>query len=71
MFERMIERAGRLARRRSDARRRELGERLEAALPKGIAVEETDEGLVLRGRGLARRFALEARLRWLVAGLVE
>jgi hypothetical protein len=71
MFEKMIERAGRLARRRAEARRGELGKRLEAALPKGIAVEETDEGLVLRGRALSHRFALEARLRWLVAGLVE
>ena len=67
MFETMMERA----RTRTEAKRRELGGRLEAAVPKGIAVEETEQGLVLRGRGLARRFALEARLRWLVAELVE
>ena len=71
MFETMMERGRRLARARAAVRRRQLGERLQAALPKGIAVEETEEGWALRGRALSRRFALDARLRWLVAELVE
>ena len=71
MFEKMMERARRIAQGRAQVRRRELGARLEASLPNGIEVEPTDEGLALRGRGLSRRFAVEARLRWLVAGLVE
>lgn len=71
MFETMMERARRLARKRAEARRRELAAQLEAALPHGVGVEAADEGAALRGRGLARRFATDARLRWLVAGLVR
>lgn len=71
MFEAIIGRAARRAGARVEARRRELQERLEPELPAGVEVEETEQGLALQGRGLARRFALDPRLRWLVAGLVR
>jgi hypothetical protein len=31
-------------------------------------VSEEEEGVALEGRGLARRFALEPELRWLISG---
>ena len=71
MFERMIERGQRLARERAGARRWALAERLRAELPRGIAVAEDERGVRLSGRGLGRRFALDASLKWLVAGLVR
>lgn len=69
MFERMTERAARLARTRAEARARELAQKMEAELPGGIRVEATERGLRLSGRGLAARFALDGRLRWLAAEL--
>ena len=71
MFEKAMERAARKARGRARARRDALARRLEAELPRGIRVEAAGDAVRLSGRALARRFALDARLRWLVAGLVR
>ena len=68
MFERLIIRgaalAGKAARRRRDELAEALREEAEAA---GIRVEESEEGVALSGRGLAR-LALEPALRWLLTG---
>ncbi|HWT11980.1 MAG TPA: hypothetical protein VN231_04440 [Allosphingosinicella sp.] len=68
MFETMADRAGRLARRRAEERRSELAQELAAELRDGVRVEETEQGVRLSGRAIGRRFALEPRLRWLLAG---
>ena len=68
MFETTIARAARIAEARAKARRRKLAEAAESALPAGVRIEESERGLVLSGRRLARRFALEPALRWLFAG---
>lgn len=47
----------------------DLKERLALQLPSGIRAEAEPEGIVLRGRGLRRRFALEAGLKWLIPSL--
>jgi hypothetical protein len=67
MFERLVRRAARLAKTRAAARREEMAERLRVAVPGGIGVDVAGETLVLSGRGLSRRMASEAELRWLVA----
>ena len=69
MFERLAERVRRLADARAAERRRALAEALESALQRGIRVETSDEAVRLSGRGLPRRFALDARLRGLAAEL--
>jgi hypothetical protein len=69
MFERMIGRAGRIGKARARARTAQLSERLRAELPRGITAEETEAGVRLVGRGLARCLALEPALRWLTAAL--
>ena len=66
MFERLAARAERMARRRAYARRDKLAARLREAAPRGIDVETEVGGVRLSGRGLARRFALDAALRWLI-----
>lgn len=71
MFETLVDRAGRLALARADARRREIAERLEAELPGGIRVETGPEGVRLSGRGLVRRILLDPRLRALMAEVVK
>ena len=68
MFERLSERVEREARERAAARASELAERMRASLPGGIEAEAAPEGVLLTGRGIARRFALDPALRWLVAG---
>ena len=69
MFERLAERARRLAEARAAERRRALKQEMEAALPPGIRVEVSEEGVRLSGRGLVRRFVLDARLRGLATEL--
>ena len=68
MFERLSERVERDARERAEARASELAERMRAILPGGIEAEAAPEGVLLTGRGIARRFALDPALRWLAAG---
>ncbi|HEY1146526.1 MAG TPA: hypothetical protein VGE84_09325 [Allosphingosinicella sp.] len=69
MFERLLERTRRAAERRAEAEARALAERLDAELPPGIAARVEAEGVVLSGRAIARRFALEPELRWLIGRL--
>jgi hypothetical protein len=70
MFEKLEARAGRRARERAVSLRDALAERLERELPAGVAAERVDEGVEVSGRGLRRRLALDARLRWLATGSV-
>ncbi len=67
MFERVGERAERSAEARARRRRDGLAERIAAAELRGVRVELEAEAVVLSGRGLRRRFAGEAQLRWIVA----
>jgi ABC-type protease/lipase transport system fused ATPase/permease subunit len=67
MFDRLAARARRLAEARAAARRAALAAELAAALPPGVKAETGEEGVTLSGRGLRRRFALDAALRWLIA----
>ena len=64
MFEalaRRAERAGEIAAERAAER---LAARLNAGVP-GVTAEAERGGVVLRGRGLARRELEDARLRWI------
>ena len=69
MFERTLGRVGTKAERRTQARIGALAARLEPALPGDISAEPTSEGVLLSGRGLRRRFALDPALRWLTSVL--
>lgn len=69
MFERLMLRSAALAERAARRRKGELAEGLRGALGRSAAVVESDEGVTLSGRGLARRFALEPALRWLLPGI--
>ena len=68
MFERLMRRGGELAERAARRRRSALAEALAADAPAGVEASESDGGVVLSGRGLGRRLALESGLRWLVSG---
>jgi hypothetical protein len=68
MFEGLMMRAAALAEKAARRRRDELAEELRDEAPAGVRVEAEAEGVALSGRGIARRFALEPALRWLVAG---
>ena len=63
MFETLTERARRSAERRAKARADALARGLEERLPPGVSCLRSAEGVALVGRGLKRRFALDARLR--------
>ena len=63
MFERLVERAGLAAERRVSAKVRKIEAELEGELPPGIGCEAGDEGVVIFGRGLLRRYLLDAALR--------
>ena len=64
MFEALLRRADAEARRRVEARRSGLAERLRERLPSGIEVEPVEEGVQLSGRGLLRRLVVEPGLGW-------
>ena len=68
MFERLSARGAALGRDAARRRLAALAEILEEETPAGIRVEESEGAVVLSGRGLARRHALEPALRWLFAG---
>ncbi len=68
MFERLMLHGAAAARRAALGRRSSLAAALRDAAPEGVKVSEEEAGLVLEGRGLERRFALEPELRWLLAG---
>jgi len=67
MFEALRSRGESIAQQQAAARRERLAERLEALAPSDVQVGAEGERVVLSGRGLARRLALEPVLRWLVA----
>lgn len=71
MFERLEADAARAAGTHADARKTALAAQLRAILPAEIGVTETEEGVMLSGHGLERRFVLDASLRWTVAGLLK
>jgi hypothetical protein len=65
IFEGLAARMRHRAQARAAARRAALAAEL-AALP-GVRAEAIEDGVRLTGRGLRRRFALDAALRWLIA----
>jgi hypothetical protein len=71
MFEELEARATRAAALRARARTQALAEQLRALLPSEVAVETSDEGVLLSGLGLGRRLVLDAGLRWTIAGLLK
>jgi hypothetical protein len=71
MFAAMMARIERLAEARARTRSRELAERLAGALPKGVRAEADPRGVLLTGKALRRRIALDSRLSWLIAGLLK
>jgi hypothetical protein len=71
MFENLEARATRTAARRARQRTEALADEMQAALPAGIRVEADDNGVRLSGAALGRRRALEAALRWTIAGLAR
>jgi fructoselysine-6-P-deglycase FrlB-like protein len=66
MFERLMLHGAALAEKAARRRRGELAEALREEAPAGVEVSEEEDMVVLSGRGLGRRFALEPALRWLV-----
>ena len=68
MFETLVARAARAAKRRADARAAALADEMRAALPAEIKVEADEARVRLSGPALGRRRALEAALRWTIAG---
>lgn len=67
MFAGLTERVRAAADRRARAHVLNLTERMRADLPGDVEAEAADGGVMLIGRGLRRRFAVEERLRWLMA----
>jgi hypothetical protein len=68
MFERLAAHGAALAEKAARRRLADLAEALRDEAPAGVRVEREDEAIVLTGRGLARRLALDPALRWLLAG---
>lgn len=66
MWEGLIGRAERAGRERVRALIGDVAGRLRAELPNGIEVAESEAGIVLTGRGIRARFALDPALRWLL-----
>lgn len=71
MFERLMLKAAALANEAARRRRSALAEALGAEAPDGVWVSEDEDDVVLRGRGIRRRFALETRLRWFTVGRLD
>jgi hypothetical protein len=67
MFDKLAERGAALAARAAERRREDLAEGLRNAAPRGVTISEAPEGVLLSGRALRLRFALEPALRWLTA----
>jgi hypothetical protein len=68
MFERLIVRGGALAEEAARRRREALAQALRDEAPEGVRVSVEAGRVALSGRRLARRFALEPELRFLLAG---
>lgn len=71
MFAAMIKRAAALAATRAEARRAALAIRLAEALPPDVLAQDEAAGVVLSGRNLRRRLALDSRLGRLIAGAIK
>ncbi|HYG48104.1 MAG TPA: hypothetical protein VD846_09200 [Allosphingosinicella sp.] len=68
MLERLMLHGAALACKAARARTEALAAALSEEAPEGVRVSAEEEGVALSGRGLGRRSALEAELRWLFAG---
>ena len=68
MFEKLMLHGAALAEKAARRRRSELAAELGEDAPAGIEVSEEEAGVVLSGRGLERRAALDPGLRWLPGG---
>jgi len=66
MFERLMLHGAALARKAAGERRSSLADALREEAPEGVSASEAEEAVILEGRGLERRFALEPELRWLL-----
>ncbi|MEA3042316.1 MAG: hypothetical protein QOH47_154 [Sphingomonadales bacterium] len=71
MFAALIARIEQRAEAQALARGRELAERFAEALPEGVRAEAEARGVVLSGRRLRRRLALDMRLSRLIAGVTK
>lgn len=69
MFERLMARAQRCVERRAEYRVERLAEGLRSERVRGVKVRVEGRAVILSGRGLRRRFALDPALRWLTARL--
>ncbi|HEV2746544.1 MAG TPA: hypothetical protein VGW34_04505 [Allosphingosinicella sp.] len=70
LFQRLLDLGRRAGERRAAELAADLAERAGAELPKGIKAAADREAILLSGRGIARRFALDPRLRWLILALL-
>jgi hypothetical protein len=71
MFETIMARAARRAETHARARRRNLADRLAADLPRGLVAEPTDEGVLLSGRRVRSRVALDPAIRGIIGGVLK
>jgi hypothetical protein len=69
MFERLRDRARRLAEARAETIRKDVAERLSREMPGGIDIRLDAAGVRVSGRGLKRRLVLNPALRALVGRL--
>ena len=69
MMEGLEARVEALAEARVRARREALAARLAEDVPKGVRVQEIEDGVRLSGRGLLRRSALDPELRAVLGSL--
>jgi hypothetical protein len=69
MFEDLTMRAAAFAEARRKAQRGRIAAALREAAPRGVRVEEVDEGVLLSGRALRAQSIAEAGLRWIAAVL--
>jgi hypothetical protein len=67
MFEQLTARVATLAEERRQRRRARVAAALREAAPRGVSVEELEEGVLLSGPGLIRRSITDPALRWIGA----
>jgi len=67
MFEGLMERAAVSGEARRRAVRARIAAALRAEAPRGVGIEEMDEGVRLSGRGLSLRSMTDPALRWIAA----
>jgi hypothetical protein len=69
MLEQLMERGRAAAERNAERRRARLARDLRELMPEGVRAETIEQGVALCGRGLKRRFAVDAELRALAERL--